>query len=56
VRQAAEVLQVSRDKVYTLIRTRQLYSIKIGKLHQIAHQWITEFAERQGRGLSGQWG
>jgi excisionase family DNA binding protein len=49
VEQAAEMLQVSRDTVYGLIRTRQLRSIKIGKLRRIYRQWIEQFAEQQGR-------
>jgi excisionase family DNA binding protein len=31
VEQVAEMLNISRDKVYYLLRTRQLRSIKIGK-------------------------
>jgi excisionase family DNA binding protein len=38
VEQAAEVLNVGRDKVYALIRTGQLRSIKIGKLRRIPQQ------------------
>jgi excisionase family DNA binding protein len=47
VEQAAEILHVSRDKVYGLIRTGQLRSIKIGKLRRISRQWITEFTDHQ---------
>lgn len=47
VEQAAEVLQVSRDNVYGLIRTGQLRSIKIGRLRRISRRWITQFAEQQ---------
>jgi excisionase family DNA binding protein len=43
VEQVAEILQVSRDKVYYLLRTRQLRSIKIGKLRRITNQHISEF-------------
>jgi excisionase family DNA binding protein len=50
VEQAAEVLHVSRDVVYGLIRTRQLCSIKIGRLHRISRQWIADLAEGQGHG------
>jgi excisionase family DNA binding protein len=46
VDQAAEVLHVSRDNVYDLIRTGQLRSIKIGRSRRISRQWITQFAER----------
>ena len=31
VEQVAKMLNISRDKVYYLLRTRQLRSIKIGK-------------------------
>jgi excisionase family DNA binding protein len=47
VDQAAQVLHVSRDNIYDLIRTRQLRSIKIGRARRISRQWITQFAERQ---------
>jgi excisionase family DNA binding protein len=46
VEEAAEVLHVSRDKAYCLIRTGQLRSIKIGKLRRISRAWIAEFVER----------
>jgi excisionase family DNA binding protein len=47
VGQAAEVLHVSRDNIYDLIRTGQLRSIKIGRARRISRQWIAQFAERQ---------
>ena len=43
--QAAEILSVGRDKVYYLLRSGQLHSIKIGKLRRISGEWITEFVE-----------
>jgi excisionase family DNA binding protein len=43
VEQVAEILQVSRDKVYYLLRTKQLRSIKIGKLRRITDQHLTAF-------------
>jgi excisionase family DNA binding protein len=43
VEQVAEILHVSRDKVYYLLRTRQLRSIKIGKLRRITNQHISDF-------------
>jgi excisionase family DNA binding protein len=46
VEQAAEVLQVSRDKVYHLLRTRRLRSAKIGNLRRISPAWIAEFIEQ----------
>jgi len=39
----AEILQVSRDKVYYLLRTQQLRSIKIGKLRRITDQHLAAF-------------
>lgn len=48
VEEAAEVLHISRDMVYHLLRTGQLRSIKIGKLRRISRDWITEFTESLG--------
>ena len=45
--QAAEVLHISRNRVYHLIRSGQFRSIKIGKLRRIAHEWIAEFVGQQ---------
>ena len=43
VEQVAEMLHVGRDKVYCLLRTGQLRSIKIGKLRRITNQHLAEF-------------
>lgn len=43
VEQVAEILHVSRDKIYFLLRTGQLRSIKIGKLRRITSRHIAEF-------------
>ena len=43
VEQVAEMLHVGRDKVYYLLRTGQLRSIKIGKLRRITSQHVAEF-------------
>jgi excisionase family DNA binding protein len=43
VEQVAEILQIGRDKVYFLLRTGQLRSIKIGKLRRITDQHVAEF-------------
>lgn len=43
VEQVAEILQIGRDKVYFLLRTGQLRSIKIGKLRRVTDQHIAEF-------------
>jgi len=47
VEETAQILlNIGRDKVYYLLRTGQLRSIKIGKLHQISRAWIAEFVQR----------
>jgi excisionase family DNA binding protein len=43
VEQVAEMLNVGRDKVYSLLRTGQLRSIKIGKLRRITERHLAEF-------------
>ena len=43
VEQVAEILHVGRDKVYYLLRTGQIRSIKIGKLRRITDRHIAEF-------------
>ena len=43
VEQVAEMLHVGRDKVYYLLRTGQLNSIKIGKLRRITDQHVAAF-------------
>jgi excisionase family DNA binding protein len=55
VEQTAEILHVNRDKLYYLLRSGQLRSIKIGKLRRISGEWITEFVERrlESQGSSG---
>ena len=43
VEQVAEILHVGRDKVYGLLRTGQLRSIKIGKSRRITGEHLAEF-------------
>ena len=43
VEQVAEMLHVGRDKVYYLLRTGQLRSIKICKLRRITDRHLAEF-------------
>ena len=43
VEQVAKMLNISRDKVYYLLRTRQLRSIKIGKSRRITDQQLSDF-------------
>ena len=43
VEQVAKMLHISRDKVYYLLRTGQLRSIKIGKFRRITDQQLADF-------------
>ncbi len=43
VEQVAKMLNISRDKVYYLLRTHQLRSIKIGKSRRITDQHLAAF-------------
>jgi excisionase family DNA binding protein len=43
VEQVAKMLHISRDKVYYLLRTRQLRSIKIGKSRRITDAHLAAF-------------
>lgn len=43
VEQVAEMLHIGRDKVYYLLRTGQLRSMKIGKLRRITDRHLAEF-------------
>ena len=43
VEQVAKMLNISRDKVYYLLRTRQLHSIKIGKSRRITDRHLADF-------------
>jgi excisionase family DNA binding protein len=43
VEQVAEMLHIGRDKIYYLLRTHQLRSIKIGKLRRITDRHLAEF-------------
>ena len=43
VEEIAEILHIGRDKVYVLLRTGQLRSIKIGRSRRITDQHLAEF-------------
>ncbi|MEV0316665.1 helix-turn-helix domain-containing protein [Nonomuraea fuscirosea] len=43
IEQVAEMLNIGRDKVYFLLRTGQLKSIKIGKLRRITDRHLADF-------------
>jgi excisionase family DNA binding protein len=57
VEEVTELLHVGRDKVYYLLRTGQLRSIKIGKLRRITDTQLAEFiaalesADREASGV-----
>jgi excisionase family DNA binding protein len=46
VEEAAEVLKISRWKIFDLIRTSQLRSVKIGGLRRIPRTAIEEYITR----------
>jgi excisionase family DNA binding protein len=43
VEQVAKMLHIGHDKVYYLLRTRQLRSIKIGKSRRITSEQLAAF-------------
>ncbi|HEU5031457.1 MAG TPA: helix-turn-helix domain-containing protein [Spirillospora sp.] len=43
VKQVAETLQIGRDKVFMLIRTGRLRSIKIGRLRRVTARQLADF-------------
>jgi len=43
VEQVARMLHISRDRVYQLLRTGKLRSIKIGNLRRITNAHLAEF-------------
>ena len=45
VEQVAKMLHISRDKVYYLLRTSQLRSIKIGKSRRITDRHLAYFID-----------
>jgi excisionase family DNA binding protein len=47
VEQVAQMLSIGRDKVYYLLRTHQLRSIKIGKSRRITEEQLAEFIASQ---------
>lgn len=45
-REAAQILQISRTKVYELIYANELISVKIGSCRRIRRQDLEDFVER----------
>lgn len=50
---AAELLSVSKSRVYELIRSGQLRSVKVGKTHRVPARSLDEYVVRLLRGSSG---
>jgi excisionase family DNA binding protein len=46
VEEVAQVLKISRWKIFDLIRTNQLRSVKIGGLRRIPHAAIDDYIAR----------
>lgn len=46
VEQTAQILTISRWKVFDLIRLRELRSVKIGGLRRVPHSAIDEYIAR----------
>lgn len=44
--EAAEILHIGRSKVFDLLRTGDLHSVKIGRLRRIPVEAISEFTTR----------
>ncbi|WP_152563756.1 helix-turn-helix domain-containing protein [Actinomadura welshii] len=43
IEQVAEILQVGRDKVFMLLRTGRLRSVKIDRLRRITHRQLADY-------------
>lgn len=53
VEEAAELLSLSRDRVYQLIRSNQLRSVRIGRARRVPARAIDEYVARLMRGNAG---
>ena len=50
VDEVADLLQISRGKVYELIRSRELPSIRLGRLRRIKTSALHAWVDAQGQG------
>ena len=53
VEEAAELLSLSRDRVYQLIRSKQLRSVQVGKCRRVPARALDEYVSRLLRGSAG---
>lgn len=53
VEEAAELLSVSRSRVYELIRSGQLRTVQVGKSRRVARRSLDEYVARLLRGSAG---
>jgi excisionase family DNA binding protein len=47
VEAAAQLLSISRTRMYSLIKTGDIHSVRVGRLRRIPDDALTEFAQRQ---------
>lgn len=50
---AAELLSVSKSRVYELVRSGQLRTVKVGKSHRVPARSLDEYVTRLLRGSAG---
>jgi len=53
VEEAAELLSLSRDRVYQLIRSNQLRSVQVGKSRRVPARALDDYVARLMRGSAG---
>lgn len=51
--EAAELLSVSKSRVYELVRSGQLRTVKVGKSHRVPARSLDEYVARLLRGSAG---
>lgn len=53
INEAAELLSVSKSRVYELVRSGQLRTVKVGKSHRVPARSLDEYVTRLLRGSAG---
>ena len=51
--EAAELLSISKSRVYELVRSGQIRTVKVGKSHRVPARSLDEYVARLLRGSSG---
>jgi len=46
IRQAAQILNVSRTQIYNLIKTRELDSVKVGRSRRITESQLVTYIQK----------